>query len=143
MQKISIEQAIEQLTKTDPRYPKDAYHFVREALDFTIKQQKKKATSPREHHISGKELLEGIRAFALKEYGPLSHTVLSYWNIKRSEDVGELVFNLVGIRILKTSEQDTKDDFKNGYDFREAFILPFEPDKSSKSGTRSSINQEK
>jgi uncharacterized repeat protein (TIGR04138 family) len=144
MQKISIEQAIEQLTRTDPRYPKDAYHFVREALDFTIKQHKKKtAAGNREHHICGKDLLEGIRVFALKEYGPLTHTVLNYWNLKRSEDIGEVVYNLVSIRVLKTSDTDSKDDFNRGYDFKEAFIHPFEPSHSKKIGTRSSINQGK
>jgi uncharacterized repeat protein (TIGR04138 family) len=143
MQKISIEQAIEQLTKTDSRYPKDAYHFVREALDFTIKQQKKKPSGPREHHISGKDLLEGIRVFALKEFGPLAHTVFNYWNFKSTEDIGEVVFNLVSIRVLKTSETDTKEDFRNGYDFKEAFVIPFEPTKVFKKGNASSINQGK
>jgi len=138
MQKISIKQAIEQLTKSDSRYPEDAYHFVREALDFTIKQEKKKPVGPREHHITGKDLLEGVRAFALKEYGPLSHTVLKYWNLKRSEDIGEVVYNLVSIRILKTSENDSKNDFKNGYDFKEAFVHPFEPSNFPRTKTPSS-----
>lgn len=135
MQKISIDHAIEQLIQTDSRYLKDAYHFVREGLDFTIKQHKKKPYGSKEHHISGKELLDGIRQYALQEFGPLAYTVMNYWNIRTTEDFGEIVFNLVSIRILKTSETDTKEDFKNGYDFVEAFVRPFEPQNKKPSHT--------
>ena len=125
MQKISIEEAIEQIVKKDPRYHSEAYQFVREALDFTIKHQKKGQAQP--HHVSGSELLEGIRLYALDQYGPLARTVLGYWSIRTCEDFGEVVFNMVALRILKTTEKDSRDDFKNGYDFDEAFLHPFEP----------------
>ena len=126
MQKISIEQAIEQIINKDPRYPRDAYEFVREALDFTIKQAKKSATS-KDRHVNGKELLEGLRQYALQQYGPLAYTVLSYWNIHCGEDIGNLVYNMVSQRILKTTENDSPADFKNAYNFDEAFRRPFEP----------------
>jgi uncharacterized repeat protein (TIGR04138 family) len=126
MQKISIEQAIEQIIKNRPKFHKDAYEFVREALDFTIKQQRKNA-SGKDRHISGKELLEGVRQYALEQFGPLARTVLSYWNLQSCEDIGEVVYDMVAVSILKTTEFDSPDDFKNGYDFEEAFRRPFEP----------------
>src|SRR5687768_11621248 len=98
MQQLSIDEAIDQILKRDPRYPREAYHFIREALDFTIKRLKK-GGSPEERHISGQELLEGTRKYALEHYGPLAFTVLSYWNLNRCEDIGELVFNMVEMRI--------------------------------------------
>jgi uncharacterized repeat protein (TIGR04138 family) len=127
MQKISIEQRIDQIVKTDPRYHKDAYEFVRDALDFTIKQHKKKNAGVKEQHISARELLAGIRVFALEQFGPLAYTVLTSWNVKSCEDFGELVYNMVSVRILKTNEEDSKENFKDGYDFHEAFVIPFEP----------------
>jgi uncharacterized repeat protein (TIGR04138 family) len=127
MQKISIEEAIEQIVKKDPRYPKDAYHFVRDALDYTIKHQKKNPQG-KEQHVNGKELLVGVQNFALHEYGPLSFTLLKYWNLHRSDDIGEVVYNMVSMRILRTTEKDSQDDFKDGYDFEETFRRPFEPE---------------
>ncbi len=125
MQKISIDHAIEQIVKKDPKYPKDAYNFVREALDFTIKEQKK--ASDKDHHVTGQELLEGVRNFALQQFGPLTFTVLNHWNLKKCEDIGEIVFNMVSMRILKTTKTDSIEDFKQGYSFKDAFQRPFEP----------------
>ncbi len=135
MQKISIEEAIEQIVKKDGRYHTDAYQFVREALDFTVKQQKK-GGAIQQQHISVAELLQGIREYALQQFGPLALTVLNYWNIRVCEDFGEVVFNMVSMRILKITEKDTREDFKNGYDFDETFLRPFEP--SQKPARRSS-----
>ncbi len=144
MQKISIDQAIEQILQADPRYHRDAYEFVRQALDFTIKRVKKSGAG-KERHVCGKELLEGLRDFALEEFGPLALTVLEYWGIHRCEDIGEVVFNMVDINLLKTTEQDSRNDFKNGYDFREAFQRPFDPGFQSippgKSGHESAFTQ--
>lgn len=130
MQRISIDEAIDQVVRKDPRYPAEAYHFVREALDFTVKQFRKEAIGP-ERHVSGKELLTGIRQYALREYGPLACTVLNYWRLRRCEDVGEIVYNMVSLRILKTTDKDSREDFRDGYDFEEAFRKPFEPARPS------------
>lgn len=127
MQKISIKEAIEQITKKDPRYHTEAYHFVRDALDYTIKQQKKAARG-KEQHVMGKELLVGVQHYALQKFGPLAYTVLNYWNLHKCEDIGDVVYNMVAMRILKTTEKDSRDDFKNGYDFEEMFCRPFEPE---------------
>src|SRR5438105_14417713 len=74
MQKIGFAEALDSIVKSDPRYERDAYVFLRDALDFTTKQQKKaKGTSVR--HVSGPELLEGLRQYAIKEFGPMAITV--------------------------------------------------------------------
>ncbi len=130
MQKISIEEAIEQIVKKDPRYPKESYHFIREILDFTIKHFKKN-TLGSDRHVSGKELLEGVRLYSLQEFGPLAFTVLTEWNLRTCEDIGEVVYNMVSMRILKTTANDSRDDFKNGYHFEEALRKPFEPSHST------------
>jgi uncharacterized repeat protein (TIGR04138 family) len=128
MNKTSFEEAIDHITSNDSRFPRESYGFVREALEFTIKKRKKSSIE-KERHVNGKELLDGIREFALEQFGPLSRTVMEYWNVKRCEDFGEIVFNMVSGNILKTTENDTREDFKGGYDFEEAFQRPFEPPK--------------
>jgi hypothetical protein len=70
MQKIGFVEALDSIVANDPRYQRDAYIFLRDALDFTTKQQKKvKGTTVR--HVSGPELLHGVRQYALKEFGPI------------------------------------------------------------------------
>ena len=113
----------------DPRYDPDAYLFVRAALDYTAKVLDR-PTEGLKRHISGQELLEGIRTFAIQEFGPMTLTVLSTWGIHKTEDFGEIVFNLVETKTLGKTEEDTKEDFMGVYDFQQAFVQPFEPKKA-------------
>ena len=119
-------EAVDAIVERDPRYHRDAYIFLRAALDHTHDMLEKRGeTMPR--HVSGGELLQGIREFALDQFGPMTITVLEEWGIRRCEDFGELVFNLVDQRMLSKTDQDSRDDFKGGYSFAEAFVAPFKP----------------
>ena len=71
--------------------------------------------------MSATLLLEGLRAYALELYGPLARLVLERWGLYRTEDFGEIVFGLVECRLLNKQESDRKSDFRNGFNFREAF----------------------
>lgn len=126
MKKLSFDEALSRIRRRDRRYREEAYEFIREALDFTIKWLSKPSEGPA-RHVSGQELLAGIRTYALKEYGPLTLRVLNYWGLNRCEDFGELVFNLVEEGILGRTEEDTREDFSGGYDFATAFTAPFLP----------------
>lgn len=119
-------EAVEKICSQDPRYAPDAYLFVRDALDFTVKSLNKPLQGPG-RHVTGQELLEGIRRFALQEFGPMTSTVFRSWGLRRTEDFGEIVFNLVESGKLGRSEQDKKEDFADGYDFYDAFVRPFLP----------------
>lgn len=128
MAKLSFSQAMEQVEAIDARYSKEAYHFVKEALDFTNKSLKKTGCKNGIlQHISGKELLEGIRVYTLKQYGPMSRMLLAHWGVKKCEDFGEIVFNLVNLGIFGKTDGDSLEDFKKGYDFNEVFVKPFQP----------------
>ena len=128
MQKIGFAEALDSILASDARYQGDAYVFLRDALDFTTKQQKKiKGATVR--HVSGPELLEGVRQYALKEFGPLVMTVFDNWGIHSCEDIGNMVFNLIGAGIFGKTEEDSIEDFKKVYDFEEAFVKPFAPTK--------------
>lgn len=136
MAKISFSQAMEQVAAIDNRYSVEAYLFIKEALDYTTKSLKKhvpKNGVPQ--HITGKELLEGIRLYTLKEYGPMGKTLLEFWGVQKCEDFGEIVFNLVNLGVFGKTENDTLDNFKNGYDFNEAFVKPFLPQLQKRSLT--------
>ncbi|MCX7872508.1 MAG: hypothetical protein N2487_04410 [Verrucomicrobiae bacterium] len=127
MERGDFDRELEKVIEKDSRYPKEAYYFVREALAFTQKKFGRLNAVGEEHHVTGQELLEGIREYALSEFGPMTLTVFDEWGIRRCEDFGEIVFNLVDASLLGKTEQDSKDDFKGGYDFEEAFKKPFLP----------------
>jgi uncharacterized repeat protein (TIGR04138 family) len=128
MQKIGFTEALDSIIASDPRYGRDAYIFLRDALDFTTKQQKKiKGATVR--HVAGPELLEGVRRYALQEFGPMVMTVFSSWGIHCCEDIGHMVFNLIEAGIFGKTEEDSLEDFKNVYDFEVAFVKPFTPAK--------------
>jgi len=119
MQKIGFAEALDSI---------DAYVFLRDALDFTTKQQKKvKGVTVR--HVTGPELLDGVRRYALKEFGPMVMTVFENWGVRSCEDIGNIVFNLIGAGVFGKTEEDSIEHFKNVYDFEEAFVKPFAPEK--------------
>jgi len=126
MQQINFDEAIELIIAKDPRFAREAYGFVREALDFTQKLAGKESRGA-VRHVTGQELLDGIRQFALQQFGPMSAAVLEEWGVKGCRDFGEIVFNMVETGLLAKTDQDTRDDFQNGYDFTEAFRKPFWP----------------
>jgi len=123
MHEVSLEEPVQQILAKDSRYHHDSYFFIRDALDHTKKLAGKKSPP----HVSGQQLLEGIREFALSQFGPMAITVFEEWGIKDCKDFGEIVFNLVDNGVLAKNENDKRSDFANGYDFREAFQKPFRP----------------
>lgn len=135
MQELSFEDAVEKIVAKDNRYDADAYEFLREALDFTQKSLNRSEKSrhrdqelpPTTQHVTGKQLLEGIREFAVQRYGPMTLTVLESWGVTRCEDFGEIVFSMVDAGVLGKTDTDTPEDFKAVYDFKEAFYQPFLP----------------
>lgn len=122
-------EVVDLIQREDPRYEKGAYYFVRQALDHTLKAIKQDESSRKSSHVSGQELLDGIRRFALEQYGPMTLTLLEHWNIRKCADFGDIVFNLVDYGVLGKTENDQPEDFADGYDFREAFEKPFLPRK--------------
>jgi uncharacterized repeat protein (TIGR04138 family) len=126
MQELTFDTTLDLLLAKDARYQRDAYLFVKDALDHT---QKLVAKQNREQmrHVSGQELLNGIRDFALSQFGPMTKMVFEEWGINRCEDFGEIVFNMVEIGLLGKTEKDSREDFGNGYSFDEAFRKPFLP----------------
>src|SRR5215831_8479295 len=128
MQKIGFAEALDSVVANDPRYQRDGYFFLRDALDFTTKQQKKiKGVSVR--HVTGPELLDGVRQYALREFGPMVMTVFDNWGIHSCEDIWHMVFNLIGAGVFGKTEDDSIKDFKDVYNFEEAFVRPFAPAK--------------
>lgn len=123
----NFHEVIQLIHQEDSRYEPGAYLFLRHALDHTLKAvcEQEKAKQPR--HISGQELCHGIRDYALQQFGPMALTLLHHWGLQRTEDFGQMVFNLVEYGIFGKTETDSLEDFRTVYDFEEAFAAPFRP----------------
>lgn len=124
---IDLETAIRrQVLPDDARYAVSAYLFIYEGLAFTQKRLSRDAPSlgAEARHVTGQELVEGIRAYALEMFGPLAPTVFRSWGVERTQDFGEIVFNLVEHDLLGKTDTDQRRDFENGFDFDTAFDGP-------------------
>lgn len=116
------------ILKEDGRYERGAYYFLREALDHTVKAHApSKVPTKRTRHVNGATLCEGIREFALEQYGPMAAKLLATWGISKTSDFGNLVYNLVDYNVFGLQESDRREDFDGVYDFFEAFERPFLP----------------
>lgn len=122
-------EVIRTIRKEDPRYARGAYYFLRQALDYSLKELHKRGELDKTNHLSGSQLLEGIRLYAIDQYGPMARPVLEYWGIKECRDFGNIVFNLVECKVLGKTDQDSVEDFAGGYKFSSAFEKPFRPER--------------
>lgn len=110
------EEVIREIAQRDPRFRAEAYPFLLESLDFTITRRAKG-----KKHVTGSELLEGFRDLAVSTFGFLARAVLSEWGIRSTDDVGDLVFNLIEEDLLQKTADDRREDFHDLFDFEEAF----------------------
>jgi len=129
MEHPDFNELVSLICKEDRRFDRRAYDFVRLGLDHTVKELRKKDTARAEksRHVTGPELLEGLRAYALEQFGPLAKTVLNTWGVRRCSDFGEIVFNLIEYNVFSKTENDRREDFSDIYSFDEAFVKPFQP----------------
>lgn len=138
MQEVNFDEAIEKIVAADSRYHRDAYAFVRDALDHTQKTVAKQARGQM-RHVTPQELLHGIRDYALQQFGPMTLTVFEEWGITVCDAFGDIVFNMIEIGLLAKTETDRHADFCGVYDFEETFRKPFLPlskQASAKSGPK-------
>ena len=131
--------AIAELLQRDRRYRRDAYVFVFEALDYAqtvLGLGSERVSEPNpvgpeqeergpQRHVTGQELCEAIRRFALEQYGYMAKTVLNSWGIHKTDDFGEIVFNLIRIGHMRKTPHDRREDFDEAYDFDSAFEEQF------------------
>jgi uncharacterized repeat protein (TIGR04138 family) len=119
-----------EVVKRDPRYTYEAYEFVFQALQHAQQRlgrlpENADAAGESRHHVSGLELLEGARTLALQEFGLMARTVLRMWGIRKTDDFGEIVFNLVAAELMSKTDEDAMDDFRDVFDLDEALVRDY------------------
>ncbi len=109
--KINFNKKINRIIEKDPRYKADAYEFVMLALTRTQKDLSRKG------HVSGGELLKGIRKFGMDQFGPMTKSVFNNWGVEKTADFGAIVFNMIDHGLMSKNADDSLNDFKEIYDF--------------------------
>ncbi len=103
------------LSDRDNRYKIGAYNFVLQGLDFYHTKTGEK------RHFRGEELAKGLMHFAHKQYGPLANSLLEFWGIHSTNDLGYIVYNLIDIKLIRKQESDSLEDFFDVCDIGEYF----------------------
>lgn len=130
MHASAFQDAISAIVERDPRFEPDAFLFLKEVLDYTVKKHKE-SEDGHTRHVSGPELLTGFRDFAQEQFGPMAHTLLREWGIRECSHVGEMVFALIEEQVFGKQDSDSIEDFSNIYEFEEAFVRPFQPENKA------------
>ncbi len=126
MQAMQFEQSVVSILKRDKRFDPHAYFFLKDALDFTLKRIAE-GNSGLSRHVSGPELLEGFRDFALDQFGPMASTLMREWGLRKCQDVGDMVFHLIEEQVFGKQDSDRREDFSEAFDFEESLVTPFIP----------------
>lgn len=110
---------MEQIRLREPRFHERGYLFVLAALEYV------QARRSERRHITGAELAQAVRELAIGRFGVLAQDVLEHWGIRRTEDIGDVVFAMVEQGLLAAQPNDSRDDFVDLYDFDAAFARDY------------------
>ncbi|MES2996698.1 MAG: Minf_1886 family protein [Verrucomicrobiota bacterium] len=124
MQALPFEHSVVAILKRDQRFDAQAYLFLKEALDFTLKRHE---SAGNQRHVSGGELCAGFRDLALEQFGPMASTLMEEWGVRGCEDIGAIVFLLIEEQIFGKQDSDTPEDFTGHFDLRTELGTPFLP----------------
>jgi uncharacterized repeat protein (TIGR04138 family) len=128
-------QGLMEVARRDPRYAYEAYEFLFEALAHTQKRlgrvvEPTRADAPQadhdHNHVSGQELVSGVIDLARNEFGRMARVVFHLWGIDRTDDIGEIVFNLIDANLLSRTERDQREDFHNLLDLDQVLLQDYE-----------------
>lgn len=121
-EEAEYEKTLQEVIREVGTYPAEAYHFVQSGLTYTVQHiHGDKALPTQNRHVSGQQLCEGLRDYALSQWGLLARTVLARWNITSTYDFGRIVFAMVENDLMQKTDDDDIEDFRNVFDFRTAF----------------------
>jgi uncharacterized repeat protein (TIGR04138 family) len=128
----TFNEKLTEIVERDPRYAQEAYEFIYQALYHTQQllgrvppEGKPLDPADQRWHVSGPELLRGICALALQEFGGLARTVFHRWGINKTADWGHIVFNLIENELMSKTSEDSVKDFTDVFDLDQALADGF------------------
>ncbi len=117
---FEFESLLDVVLAEDPRYPREAYLFVERGLQYHRERHGRGGSG---QHVTGPQVLVGVRELAIDEFGPMARTVFQAWNLKDGADVGEIVYNLIRVGLMSKTDDDRKEDFLGVMAFDESLDM--------------------
>jgi uncharacterized repeat protein (TIGR04138 family) len=124
-----LSDTVARLVREDPRFRPEAYYFVFESLGYAQRamglgsgKRGSRSRDEADRHLTGQQLCEAIRLYALEQFGYMAKCVLNSWGVRQTGDFGEIVFNLIRVEQMRKTPQDKREDFEDNFDFEEAFV---------------------
>jgi len=132
----TFDEAVEKIRLIHKDYSSEAYHFLHDAMDYSSSQL---CNKEKKGHLSAEELYLGCCDYAIHEYGPLAPEVLAHWGIHKSSDIGNIVYNLIEIRVFAKQKSDSKNEFDNLPTLEYLLSIPFiiTPENEKEQGNES------
>lgn len=128
MQPIHFEESVISIMRRESRYDGQAYFFLKDALDYTLKRFQED-TGNRNRHVTGEELLVGFRDCALEHFGPMASTLMEEWGVKECRDVGNMVFRMIEEQVFGKQDSDRPEDFDGSFELGKSLRDPFLPSR--------------
>ncbi len=128
---MSLKHELSRVVARDARYPNDAYLFALESLEYARAQKKLRASKSRgrartrvaANHVTGGELCKGACELALSQYGLLARSILFGWGVRKTADLGNIIYNMIDAGELEKTESDSQADFDDVLDLDEALRI--------------------
>ncbi|MDZ4771889.1 MAG: hypothetical protein SGI72_02015 [Planctomycetota bacterium] len=124
---MSSDPQLRKLALKDGRYAPEAFQFLYDSLDPAVRLAGRDEEEGTARHVTGQELLSGMRVHAIEQFGPLAGAVWRAWGIRDTLDWGRIVFLLVEEGLLNRQDSDSIEDFRAGFDFDTAFVKSYQP----------------
>lgn len=114
-----------ELARREGRYAYEAYTFLFHALDHArhmlgiVDDPSVPVAQREQRHITGGQLVEGVRSLAIQEFGMMAATVFRLWGVRTTEDIGLIVFSLVDAGLMSKTPEDSMEDFRGLFDLEQ------------------------
>ncbi|HVS34526.1 MAG TPA: Minf_1886 family protein [Gemmataceae bacterium] len=124
---------IEELVRRDPRYAPEAYEFVFDALSYATRRLGRiRAEAARtetggasDEHVSVADFLEGARELAVRDFGLMAPAVFRAWGVRRTDDFGDIVFNLIAAGLMDPTAADDRAAFHDRFDLQDGLMQDY------------------
>ena len=117
---------IYEILKRDRRYKIESYRFVNTVLNQAARRLERgtasilQETPPEAESLIGPaDLCRAVRDSALENFGFLARTVLSEMGIKKTQDIGQIIFNLSETGQVRLYDDDRPENFADLFDLGE------------------------
>ncbi|MFB3891921.1 MAG: Minf_1886 family protein [Phycisphaerae bacterium] len=117
------EKSMEEVIRTDGRYPPEAYAFLHEGLSLASKKVHGEQAASGQRHVTGQQICEALRELAIERYGHLARAVLAKWRINETMDFGNMVYLLIENKFMKKTPEDSIEDFRDVFDLDTALAV--------------------